>query len=561
MKRMKDVKISTKLIVSFSVVTVIAAVIGFVGIDGMSRINQADQSLYEQQTKPLGYISKMIETVQAMRVQAGDAIIYSGNADKISEIQKNIDSADSTFKDNQKKYLSALSDSQDLALVKQAGSLYDGDFLPIVKNTLKYASQGNMDQANSVMSDGTESINRMIAAYDQCFVNSNRDALSKRANNSSLYSVLSVVLIAILAAGLLSSILVCLNISRSISRPMNELVAAAEQFARGDLNADIRYRSKNEIGRLADSLRSVFASLQAIVREISDTLVKVAGGDISLSDLKDYMGDFAPISKSMNTIVDSLNGIFGTIRDSAQRVTNGSGQVSGGARLLAQGATEQASTIEELSASIADVSQKVTDNTGYVRQVSEFIDETAKQVRESNGQMDQMLGAMSDIKASSGEIGKIIKVIDNIAFQTNILALNAAVEAARAGSAGKGFSVVADEVRSLAGQSADAAKQTTRLIHNSIQKVTDGSSIANKTAEALQKAAAQMENIEEAADKIRLGSDEQAAAIHQIRQGIEQVSAVVQTNSATAEESAAASEELSAQADMLRQELSKFKLR
>ena len=560
-KYFNDVKISTKILIGFLIVTIIAAIIGCVGIVGMSKISSADESLYQQQTKPLVYISKMIETVQSMRVEVRNSIIYSSDYNAKKTITQNLANDDLIFKDNQKKYLNTLNGSKEAALITAADKLYTQNFMPAIKESMAFSSQGNIDLANDSMKKGSDYVNKMLSMYDQCFISSNSNALSKSTANTNLYHLLSFILLLVIVLGILASVLLCFEITKSINKPMDELVNAAGQFAQGTLNTEISYHSKNEIGKLANSLRSVFVTLQNIVNEISSTLVRMSDGDISAEALNNYMGDFAPISTSVNTIFDRLNEILRLIQESSEEVSSGSSQVSSGAQTLADGTSEQANVIENLSKLITDVSQKVSDNTRNIADVSKYIDKTTRQVKQSNQQMEQMLAAMNDINVSSNEISKIIKVIDNIAFQTNILALNAAVEAARAGEAGKGFSVVADEVRSLAGKSANAAKQTALLIETSIKKVTDGSNIANNTATALNEVFAQMINVDKTARKIEEDSSAQVAAISEIKQGIEQVSNVVQTNAATAEESAATSEELSAQAETLKQAVQKFKLR
>lgn len=558
---MKHLKISRKLQIGFLISIIVTCIVGSIGIFGMSQISEADQSLYDQQTKPLDYLAKMIQSVQAIQIEERNAVISSGDTYKIEQIEGKIDAYNKTFLDNQTKYLSTLKILEGINLVKGAGKIYSDNYLPGVKATLSLASQGNVEQAKASMAQGVEQVNEIVGTYNQCFKNSNRDAVSKSTSNAKLTFDLTIILIGIILIGVVSCILLCLMIVQSISKPLDELVYATGQFAKGDLSAEITYQSQNEIGRLADSLRSVFTSLQNVVSEISYTLEKISDKDISMDSIRNYAGDFAPISTSMNTILNVLNEFFSIIQVSAEQVRSGSGQVSSGAQELAQGATEQASTIEEVSASIFDVSQKVKENSDNVLQAVQFIDGTTKHVKESNLQMKEMLSAMEAIETSSSEIRKIIKVIDDIAFQTNILALNAAVEAARAGQAGKGFSVVAEEVRNLAAKSADAAKQTTQLIESSIIKVSEGSLIANNTAQVLDDATMQIENVEKQIREIEQASDIQANAMIEISQGIEQVSAVVQTNSATSEESAAASEELTAQADMLKEELIKFKLR
>lgn len=559
--KFKDVKISVRLFLGFMTVALIAAVIGMVGIIGMSQVSKADTALYNQRTKPLEYISTMIQSVQSMCVNERDSIVYSGDYEKLSTIKTNNKNNEQTFRDNQKKYLSALTDAKERSMINQAGKLFDQTFLPSMDEAIDYASKGNIDAAESVMIKGADSVNQMISIYDQCFTESNAAASSKSQSNTNLYYSLAVILILAILLGVIVSVLLNLRISKAINQPMEELVLVAGQFAEGKMDTRITYQSKNEIGQLADSFRNVFATLKQIIEEISSTLMKISQGDISTGRIQAYKGDFEPISNSVNIILDSLNQNFETIQRSSEEVGNGSMQVSNGAQALSQGVSEQAGIMDEISGSIMQVSQKTNNNTSHIAQVSTDIDNAVGQISKSNEKMGQMLFAMQDISTASGEIKKIIKVINNIAFQTNILALNAAVEAARAGEAGKGFSVVADEVRNLAQKSSDAAKQTAELIENCIRKVSDGSSIADSTASELGVVVENMGNIKETAHLIEDDSNDQVKSVAKMTQGIEQLSAVIQANSAAAEESAATSEELSSQASMLKQITARFRLR
>jgi methyl-accepting chemotaxis protein len=253
--------------------------------------------------------------------------------------------------------------------------------------------------------------------------------------------------------------------------------------------------------------------------------------------------------------------MFAEINASASQVSTGAKQIAGGAQALAQGSTEQAPATEQLSASIGDVADKTNQNARIAREAAGLSGEIRGSAEIGAAQMDNMMQAVKDINDASSQIGKVIKVIDDIAFQTNILALNAAVEAARAGQHGKGFAVVAEEVRNLAAKSAEAAKDTGTLIENSIEKANLGLSIATDTSESLGKIVDGINRSADIISQIARSSEEQSAAIAQINTGIDQVAQVVQMNSATAEESAAASEQMSSQSDMLAQTIARFKLK
>lgn len=316
-------------------------------------------------------------------------------------------------------------------------------------------------------------------------------------------------------------------------------------------------------GGYKEIIQGMNKTIEAIVGpiyETSNVLYEVAEGNLQVSVKGDYKGGHAKLKNALNDTIKSFNDVLNEINSAAQQVAAGAKQVSDASQELSQGASEQASSVEELTASIEEISEQTKQSAANSGQANELALAAKDVAAEGNEQMKGMLKAMNDINEASGNISKIIKVIDDIAFQTNILALNAAVEAARAGQHGKGFAVVAEEVRNLAARSANAAKETTILIEGSIEKVEGGRKLADDTANALNKIVEEALKSATLIGDIATASNEQAAAIAQVSQGVEQISEVIQTNSATSEESAAASEELSGQAEVLREMVNKFKL-
>ncbi len=460
-------------------------------------------------------------------------------------------------------YAGMVKSEEEQALLTNTQEQWDG-YLKISQEMLTYSQNGQPDQANILLNGKSRTaFENMAFACSKIVEYNQTGAIQAGEGAESLYGKSRIFLVLVVLIGILSAIPLAVVIAHMIVRPIYRLHLAADAIGKGDLTVDVQYQSRDEVGAIAASFQAMRQSLQAIIGDIQYLLEKMADGDFTLCSTCEgqYVGAYAEILSALERLGVTLSATISKISDSSDQVANGAEQVSSGAQALSQGATEQASAIQELSASIAEVSSQVRNNAEHAKLASERAELAGTEINSSNQEMQNMVRAMQDITTKSTEISKIIKVIEDIAFQTNILALNAAVEAARAGVAGKGFAVVADEVRNLASKSAQAARGTTKLIEETIVAVQNGSKIAqttarnmDKSAEATQQAILLIEGIAEA-------SQQQAQSIAQIDIGVEQISAVVQTNNATAQQSAAASEELFGQAQVLKTLIAKFQLR
>ena len=384
--------------------------------------------------------------------------------------------------------------------------------------------------------------------------------MSQREFKSTLdRSLLLTVLVVILVV--LSTFPVAVKVGRSISGPIQACVARLEKLADGDLKTPTPVvESQDETAELTKALGKTIHGLSDVVQDVSYHLSKMGQGDFRESITRKYWGDFVVIEESIRAIHSSLREMLLQISQSAGSVAAGASQVSDGAQSLSEGATEQAGAVHELSATIANIEDSARQTAASAEEAGDFVNQTNAQLDISVDYVKEMNAAMEKISDSAAEISKIINTIENIAFQTTILSLNATLEAARAGSAGRGFNVVSDEVRSLAAQSDKAAKATRQLIESSIAAVREGGEVVNKVTESLARASAIAENVTVKMNTVVEAVENQTAAIAQVTVGIDQISSVVENTSATSEESAATSQELSEQSQLMNDLVGRFRL-
>jgi methyl-accepting chemotaxis protein len=491
--------------------------------------------------------------------------LNSGNQSAIDNFEAELTDRKQNFLLHFASFREYLHSPEALQAANEIETAYSTIFAPGALELVQ-AARNDADAATMM-----EILGRTTAAGDQ-IANNITSILAVRVgqaadleqSNVDLSGLMLIVIIAVLVFAVAVALVLAFYISGLISKP---LVTLAQFFSRAGGTGDIELsnedkavigkygQNKDEIGMAINGAASFVGRVTVIAGELET----VAGGDLR-SDLTP-LSDRDTMGNSLVTMMKNLNNMFNEINNASGQVSAGSKQISDGAQSLAQGSTEQAASVQQLSASISDIAAKTKENADMAGRAATLANNIKSSAEKGSGQMDEMMSAVKDINESSQNIGKVIKSIDDIAFQTNILALNAAVEAARAGQHGKGFAVVAEEVRNLAAKSSEAAKDTEALIADSISKAEQGSRIADETAESLREIVSGIDESTKLVGDIARSSEEQTVGIDQVNSGVDQVAQVVQQNSATAEESAAASQEMSGQSIMLEELISRFKLK
>lgn len=563
---MRNTKTRLKVLLAFGSIILMASVIVIWMIFQIISVADMTKEMYNRPHLATSNILTIRVHVQDIQrtlytmLSLDDAELHQ----RSQEIKTTLDTDMQTVENSINWLDGAFTSSDKVALLQEMKEILE-DAGPLREQIYQEIMQGDHEAAREDLTqDYEELFQRFKANATEMTTLIQHDAENFVEDAAQSARMTLIVSITLLAAGIIYGIIITGVFTRSILKPVMQLKEASIKMSEGYMDARelVTYESKDEFGQLADSLRVTMSNLSEYIKEISGILLRLSKGDLTIprDEITDYLGDFSEIKSSFVTILKSFNSTLVDISNASAQVDSGSNQVSDAAQNLSNGTGEQSAAIEQLTSTVESISAQIRQNADNTVNANGLAQQVYKEVQESNSHMDEMGRAMDEIRVSSQEIGKIIKTIEDIAFQTNILALNAAVEAARAGEAGKGFAVVADEVRNLASKSAEASQSTAQLIDNAVNAVTNGTRIADSTAVSLKAVGTTTQEVVETVNRIAKASEKQAEAVEDVTVRVEQISSVVQSNAATAEESAAASEELSSQATVLRELVSRFTL-
>ena len=556
---LKNLKIKTKLIVGFNILLIFTLVVGTIGAVGMQNANTSISIIVDR-----GYVgsltaAQMRENLSSLKAELykGLLVVETGNSDTVNDVLNEMAELNAAFGALRDSYSSSLQadDETDVVLVASLNAAYDVTGAAC-QNFLQVISSDDVDVARSAFDETIKTLPALEKASDD-ILDYNRSATQSVVEETKkLVGRMELIQIVAILFSVVIAVVLTFFISMAIAKPVRGLAGFAKRIALGDINIKLEVEKRNdEIGALTEAFREMTKEFI----EQAECLDAIAQGDFTVTMIPASEEDV--VGQAIVHILENNNKIMEEVRTAADQVSSGATQIAQASQSLATGSTEQAATIEEFTASMSEIQSMANNNSQVATTTLEAVTESGHLMLVCTEEMNQMLGAMREIDDKSQSISKIIKVIDDIAFQTNILALNAAVEAARAGQHGKGFAVVADEVRNLASKSADAAKETAALIDSSSQSVSEGNNIVARVNESLRALSSISDKNVESIKKLYDASNQQSMSMTEITTAITQLSSVVQSNSATSEETAASAEELSAQSLLLNEVVGRFKLR
>ena len=560
LKKIRNMKLKFRLLLSYAMVIAICLSASIAALFMLNRIGDNLSSFYRNNYTVTINVWLAKREMQAARGDILNAILESDveeSAEYIDKAKESLRNMRATFPviRNSFKGDIAMVDRVDKRL--QEAIVYRDKVFALVET-------GKTDEAYEVMkSSYIPVLNQMADLLQQIADVAAHNAQDMVKEGEYAQASAITVIMIIMTFSIVSAALLGIYISNSIRKPVKEIEDAAQQLANGQLDGVcVSYTSRDELGKMSDSIRDLISYQKTIIEDISDILGDMSEGNFKVqSNVNEYyMGHYDRILVSMWGLRDKLSDTLWRISQSARQVANGSEQVSSGAQILAIGAEEQADSIEKLAIAVNEISEQVRVTKENADKARNQTDRAGAQVSESNQQMQEMISAMNIISERSDEIYKIVKTIQDIAFETNLLALNASVEAARVGELGTGFAVIAREIRSLADKTAMASKNTTALIKESVAAVKNGEKVAHTAADSLLQVIECTKQVIFMVDRIASATENQHKSISNITAEVRQVSDEVQNNASISEELAAASEELSTQTQMLDHMIGQFQL-
>ncbi|MFI3174907.1 MAG: methyl-accepting chemotaxis protein [Bacillota bacterium] len=557
---MKDLKIKFKLYGLSGALLIALVVVGIISLSLMSKLNEGT-TIVSANWLPSVIIAEELNTATSdFRIAETSHVVSQDNA-TMQEHEQTIATVKSDISSMFSEYSTTLiTNDTDKALIERASTLWN-QYLSIHEQMITYSKNNDTTSAMEIMENESEQVFNEVSGVFLELVAFNKNGADQASlDGDNLYSSTIILLSVIMGAVAITSMLFSTYVVNMITKPIREIEDAAADMSQGVLTAKIDYTSKDELGNLSTSMRDLCGMFQDMISDLSYLLESMANGDFTIKSKRPdlYVGDFSPLIEMTNMISEQLSETLAQINEASGQVATGSTQVATTSQILAQGSIQQSESVEQLSETLQRIEEQTTlnaDNAILARNESE---KSKEDIIQSSKKMEAMINSMNDINTKSNEISKIIKVIDDIAFQTNILALNAAVEAARAGQAGKGFAVVADEVRNLASKSAESAQNTAKLIEETMDAVNIGVALADETGQAIDEVVEVVESVTELIEQIASASEQQRTSVIKITDDVQSISGVVRSNSASTEESAATSEELSTQSSLLKSLVAKF---